>query len=123
VAGGRQLGRLATVGAELLDALTRPNPSAAITPAQPATAPAPPATAGELVRATYARDAVGEPKCSTSSPGCAESPSGCALSAASSAAQSTSAGGSPAAADRGRHFAMNWLCGYADEWDETPTDT
>jgi hypothetical protein len=22
-----------------------------------------------------------------------------------------------------RHFALNWLCGYADEWDETPTDT
>lgn len=22
-----------------------------------------------------------------------------------------------------RHFALNWLCGYAHEWDETPTDT
>lgn len=22
-----------------------------------------------------------------------------------------------------RHFALNWLCGYSDNWDETPTDT
>jgi hypothetical protein len=22
-----------------------------------------------------------------------------------------------------RHFALNWLCGYSDDWDETPTDT
>ena len=22
-----------------------------------------------------------------------------------------------------RHFALNWLCGYAEDWDSTPTDT
>jgi Domain of unknown function (DUF4272) len=22
-----------------------------------------------------------------------------------------------------RHFALNWICGYAEDWDETPTDT
>jgi hypothetical protein len=22
-----------------------------------------------------------------------------------------------------RHFALNWLCGYAEDWDEVPTDT
>lgn len=22
-----------------------------------------------------------------------------------------------------RHFALNWLCGYSEDWDETPTDT
>lgn len=22
-----------------------------------------------------------------------------------------------------RHLALNWLCGYSDDWDETPTDT
>jgi hypothetical protein len=23
----------------------------------------------------------------------------------------------------GRHRALNWLCGYAENWDEVPTDT
>ena len=22
-----------------------------------------------------------------------------------------------------RHFALNWVCGYSDDWDKTPTDT
>jgi hypothetical protein len=22
-----------------------------------------------------------------------------------------------------RHFALNWICGYAEDWDDTPTDT
>jgi hypothetical protein len=22
-----------------------------------------------------------------------------------------------------RHFALNWMCGYAEDWDDTPTDT